>query len=202
MKQNAHQFFNSVFLAGQQAQQPLEYQPYFHIKGYLRQKYQQSGKTIPELAEALGYRKLEKFKRHLEAWLKVERPIPWKFLDAIGAGPDMLCKVRVLDFDSWEEAVKKVGVPLSFTARLMPAVYQSVPMPENLDETEAVSYVKEYSRLKNRQCLINFSGLRTTWIRPDGSVTHSYNCPAIDYKNRMVYFKLSSRQPGTTRLAG
>ena len=201
MEQSGQQFFNSVFLAGQRKDPPPDCQPYFHIRGYLRQKYQQSGKTIPELAEASGYRKLDKFKRHLDAWLKAQRPVPGKFLGAIGVDPEMLCKVQVLDFDSWEEAVKSVGVPHSFSARLMPAVWQSVPLPENLTEAQAVSYVKEYSRLRNRQCLINFAGLRVTWIDPDGSSCRHYSWPAIEYKNRMIYFTLSSRQPGTTRLA-
>lgn len=206
MEQNAQQFFASVFLAGQQAQQPQDYQPYFHIKGYLRQKCRQSGKTIPELAQACGYRKLDKFKRHLEAWLRVARPVPGKFLGAIGIEPKMLCKVQVLDFDSWEEAVKSVRVPQSFSARLMPAVWQSVSLPENLSETQAVDYVKEYARLRNRQCLINYAGLRATWIWPDGYHSHYYYWPNIEYRNRLVYFKLGAAQPdttqpGTTRLA-
>ncbi|MBI5805805.1 hypothetical protein HZA73_07145 [candidate division TA06 bacterium] len=201
MEQNSQQFFSSVFLAGQQPEPSQDYQPYFHIRGYLRQKYRQSGKTVPELAQACGYRKLEKFKRHMEAWLKATRPVPGKFLGAIGVEPEMLMKVQVLDFDSWEEAVKSVGAPLSFSARYMPAVWQSVPLPENLNEAQAVSYVKDFARLRNRQCLINYSGLRVTWIDPDGSSCRHYNWPAIEYKNRLVYFKLGSAQPGTTRLA-
>ena len=201
MEQNAQQFFSSVFLAGQKVEQPQDYQPYFHIRGYLCQKYRESGHTVPELAQACGYRKLEKFKRHLEAWLKAERPVPGKFLGAIGIEPEMLLKVQVLDFDQWEEAVKSVSVPQSFSARLMPAVWQSVPLPENLTEAQAVAYVKEFARLRNLQCLINYAGLRTAWIWPDGTVSRRFNWPSIEYKNRLVYFKLGTTQPGATRLA-
>ncbi len=199
MEQNAQQFFSSVFLAGQKVEQHHDYQPYFHIRGYLRHKYQQSGKTVSELAQACGYRKLEKFKRHLEAWLKAEKPVPGKFLGAIGVEPEMLCKVQVLDFDSWEEAVKSVRVPQCFSARLMPAVWQSVPLPENLTEAQTVTYVKDYALLRSHQCLINYSGLRVTWVWPDGTVSRRYSWPSIEYKNRLVYFKLGSAQPDTTQ---
>ena len=202
MEINSQQFFHSVFQAGQREDPPPGYQPYFHIRGYLRQKYRQSGLAVPELAEACGYKKMDKFKRHLEAWLKAERPVPGKFLGAIGIEPEMLCKVQVLDFDQWEEAVRIVTVPERFSVRLMPAVWQSVALPENLSEAQAISYVKEYSRLKNRQCRINYAGLRTVWIWSDGHLSNYYNWPNIEYRNRLVYFTTEATRPGTTRLAG
>lgn len=202
METNSRQFFNSVFLAGRKKDSPKDYQPYFHIRSYLRQKYRQSGLAAPELAEACGYKKMDKFKRHQEAWLKVERPVPEKFLEAVGIDPEMLAKVQGLDLDQWEEAVGKATVPESFSARLMPAVWQSVPLPENLSEAQAISYVKEYSRLINRQCRVNYAGLRTAWIWPDGHLSNYYNRPNIEYRNRLVYFTTEATRPGTTGLAG
>jgi len=196
---NSNDFFSSVFLTDSKLKPPMDYVTYGCLRGYLRQKLEGCGKTIPELAQACGY-KLEKFKRHLVLWLKAERPIPKSFLDAIGLEPEMVYKVLEIDLDLYEQAVKKVCLPSTFSAKLMPAIWQSVRLPEGMDEAEAERHVADFAKREKRECLINFEGLRETWIEPDGSIYRRFRRPSLEFKKRMLYFTLSSRQPGTSRL--
>ena len=199
MEQPAQMLMDQVFLTRQQEESPGEYQPYPHVRDYLRQQFEECGKTVPELARACGYRKLDKFRRRIGPWLQAKKPVPRAFLDAIGAYPETVCQKMLLDFEDFQAAAKIARLPKTFSVRTLAQGWEILVLPEGLSQTRAVSLVREHARFKNRQCLISLQGLREIWIDPDGTVYDCFLWPSLKFREGKLYFHQVSARAGLAK---
>jgi hypothetical protein len=159
-----------------------------HVKDYLLSQHQKSGKDIKDIAYASGYAKLEKFKKHLEEWQKLEKPIPRKYLQVINVDIDTLLSLLELDKLDYEAAIKIPRKASACTVRLIPGIYSTYSFGGMVSEEEAINLAKDYSKKIKCQCMINFPGLFLIVIYPDGKVSKSYYHPSIDITKEWVQF--------------
>jgi hypothetical protein len=135
-----------------------------------------------------GYRKLQKFQRHKAAWDRGQARIPLAYLEGIGVDLDLLRTAVELDQRALVAAVSVPLLPRYFTARLMAAVYQTTELPEGCTEEQAVEMVRRFAAKSGRECCIHFPGLKSVFIRPDGSVSTCLYKPELRIDNGKVSF--------------
>ena len=168
-----------------------------NIKAYLRQKL--SLKDPKLIMRPSGSGNICKFRKHTEEWLSFTRPIPEKFLETIGVDWKILEYVAELDRENFRRAINLPRYPRYVIVRLMPAIYQTKPLPAGIAETDAIELVKSWIKEKPFQCMINYPELLTISIDASGVRFISYE-PIITIKNHMVSFGITGRRIGTTRI--
>jgi len=113
-----------------------DYVRFYQTKVYL---YQKSGKLIyyknnlPEirkLAEKAGYKDLNSFLKHREEWHELKRKIPLSYLEALGVDLKVVQFTVELDVEEYEQAIQLPLYPRCGIARLIPAAYCSISLPE------------------------------------------------------------------------
>ena len=171
-----------------------------HIKNYLLLQHQNSGKDIKKIAAASGYANIDKFKKHLEEWQALKRPIPKKYLEAINADTETLLSLLELDKSDYEAALKIPRKASVCTVRLLPGVYSTYSFGGMVSEEEAISLAKDYAKKTNLQCTINFPGLFLIIIYPDGNVSKSYFDPHVHINKEWITFGLDGSSIGSMRI--
>lgn len=169
-------------------------------KEYLRQRLGTCATDDKYLAELTGYKDLDKFKRHQDAWHGLERPIPRKYLDAIGANLDILRSALERDQVNFELMDALPRTPAHYTVRLLAAVYQMRFFDDAIPEAEAIRRIKAYSAETGFRCCINYPQLLTIYIEPDGSVSKTYYRPAMKVTDNWVAFERDGSRVGTMRI--
>ena len=163
-----------------------DYERYSNTKAYLLQKsgsltfFKDQKSEIHELAEKSGYADFNKFTEHRREWHNINRRIPLGYLSAIGVDFEVLDFVVNVDYQEFRRALKVPRYPQYFTIRLMPSIYQSVEIPEEIPENKAIEALQKLAAEKDRLCFINYQELLSILIKPDGQVTRNYFVPAAE----------------------
>lgn len=163
-----------------------DYERYGKTKAYLMQKsgsltfFKDQKPEIHKLAEKSGYADFNKFTEHRREWHDIKRRIPLGYLSAIGVDLEVLDFVVDVDYREFRQALKVPRYPQYFTIRLMPTIYQSVEIPEEIPENKAIEALQKLAAEKNRLCFINYQDILSIQIKPDGQVSRNYFVPAAE----------------------
>jgi len=98
-----------------------------NVKKYLEGKLKDCGRSIKELTLASDYAQgsIDKFKRHCSEWHEIFRPIPRKYLDAIGGKIEDIEQMVELDLHNFQEACKVPRFVRRYTVRVFAGIYSS-----------------------------------------------------------------------------
>lgn len=136
-----------------------------------------------------------KFMIHRKQWHAFERKIPLKYLKAIKVKLDVLKYTVELDKQDYQEVLKLPLYPKYFIIKASP-FFLSRPFPPDITEEEAIEILKEYTQRKNRHCLINYPGIKTVGVRPDGTVYTNYYEPEIKINKEYLVPTVSGKNIG------
>lgn len=68
------------------------------------------------------------------------------------------------DLREYETFSARVAYPTRFGIRIVACVYTSRPLPEGINEAEAIEYIKDFVVAKKHNCWLSIEGMRTTLI--------------------------------------
>ena len=187
-----------------------QYERFFRTSAYIRSASQRRAPDSPfrkkekpafcALREHLGYRKPEKFRMHRRQWEWLERPVPRRFLELIGASEEKLMRHLAADRALFDELLQLPLYPRVGIVRLMPTVYIPYRFQEETPENEAVELLAAYAREYRRNCAITYPELKTITIFPDGAVGTRFYPPRITWSRSWIYHGESGRGFATTRV--
>ena len=173
------------------------YQAFAVTRAYLVEKSAPHAgrEATRRLGEALGYNTnkggfLEKFERHRNEYNTLLRPVPFAYLDAIGADRDEIEVCLEADLERYHEEVEKPRFPTSGAIRYMPTIYGSVRFPLGTTEAEAIRIIQDaqYERFMR---FIVYLGLLSIRI-PEGveaEPEYSWFPPQWTWKKRRLEVK-------------
>ena len=166
---------------------------------YLLERLNTSHKKEKDIASAIGYGDFEKFRRHQDAWHALERPIPRKYLAAIGADMEILSGALERDQVNFQLVEAIPRSPGAYTIRIAPSVYQIRFFEDSITEEEGLRRVKAVSAEMGLSCRISYYQIMTIDIEPDGSIKKRYYRPAMKVTNNWVAFDRDNSRVGTMR---
>ena len=173
-----------------------------HIRGYLRAKLSTYDKGLKELALASGYSKVDKFKVHCGEWNLLQRAIPLKYLDAIGAQVEEIEKLLTFDLDDFQEACNEPHLVSECIVRVFCAVYKTERFDSPMSEEEAIEYVQAYSIKNGFHCCIKIPELATISFHPVEGVHKIYYKPEFKKTKNALIFCGTGRLIGKTFVKG
>ncbi len=134
----------------------------------------------------------------LEELIALEREIPKSFLTIIDADIKRIQELVAEDLEEFKTALKKDDLKPRFaTERLMATVYRTLKLPPACkSEKDAVSYLLVYCRETRRRCSITYSGLKSIFIEPDGSVSTKLYPPLLEYSEYHIIPCVSGQMEG------
>jgi len=162
------------------------YEKFHYTKSYIKKKQEEYSESkakdwITELAEKLGYRKIQKFKKHMEEWNRMERKIPLKYLEIIGVEGKALDFTLELDWEEFEKAKKGPFIPKKAMLRLHPAFYGTMEFTKGTNLEEAIEELKIVCMEKKIRGFIDFFPIKTIGVRPEGSSYEVFNKPRVRF---------------------
>jgi len=161
-----------------------KYAKFFHTASYLTKKSDQfdsisSENDFQSLMDKCGYAKRQKFVMHRGEWNSLGRKIPKSYLDAIGVDIHTLSFTLELDREEFDKVLNTPFSPEYATIRILPGIYQSIPLPEGITEEEAIEVMQLYVKEKNLRCFINLPEIKSIRFEPDGHVSIYHFPPVI-----------------------
>jgi hypothetical protein len=172
------------------------------VKAYMLQKKMEFCRHHPisDLAELSGYADIEKFVKHEEQWLGLQRDIPRGYIDGIGINPDMLLSILNLDKDAFIDCKKMELFPAQYTVRVYAAVYSHKKFPRKMTEKQAVEYVAVQCIKNSVQSCINWPDLKTIWFQPTGKHHTTWYEPHIEFTKNWVKVQKDAKYVGTAHV--
>jgi transcriptional regulator with XRE-family HTH domain len=148
-----------------------------HLGDYFRERRQQRGLGLGQLARLLGYRNVSKGANKISRFEREGYATADLLPRLAGAlGIDLPTVEGLLERDGqerlreWEEWVSQ-PVPIQLVVRYMPAVYGRVTLPEGITTPEqAEAFAREYARQHRRQVCLAVSRRLSVWVGTDGRV--------------------------------
>ena len=162
-----------------------DYERFFHTKAYIKSK-SESVTDDRRLMRRSGYACLRKFRFHRKAWDNLERPVPRKYLEAIGVDIETLKFTVELDTEEYQKALQLPLSPEIAQLRVMPTLFNTFRLPDGVTEEEAVVLLKRLSRKTGKYGFINHEKIKTTFAQPDGFVFTKFYKPLLRVANDMV----------------
>ena len=176
-----------------------DYERFFHTKAYIKGK-SDSFTNEKELMRKCEYASLNKFRIHRKAWVNLERPIPIKYLRAIGVSLDTLRFTVELDGEEYEQALSLPFSPRKAVIRVMPTIFSTVELPEGVNEEDAIFVLKKMSRKIGKYCFINFDNVKTVFAEPDGFVFAKFYPPMVEIRKDLIIASHDGAAIGKVRL--
>jgi len=176
-----------------------DYERFYHVKCYLRSRSKKY-KTTRELMRASGYGNIDKFRRHREAFDNLQRRVPLAYLRAIGVDFEVIKWCLKLDYRDFKRACKIPLYPKYAIARALAAVYISIPIPDNTPEDEAIEIVRSFAMEKGMNCCINYPGLKTIFIKPQGTVHTLFYPPELRFTKHWLVVEDGGESIGTVKI--
>jgi transcriptional regulator with XRE-family HTH domain len=148
-----------------------------HLGGYFRERRQQRGLSLGQLARLLGYRTVSKGANRI-ARLEREGAVTEDLLLRLAGvlSIDLPTVEGLLERDrqdrlrAWEEWVSQ-PVPIRLIVRYAPAVYGSVALPEGVTTpVEAEAFACAHARQHGRRVSLAVSRRLSVWVGEDGRV--------------------------------
>jgi transcriptional regulator with XRE-family HTH domain len=144
---------------------------------YFREQRVQQGLTLGQLARMVGYQNLSKGANKIvrfEREGQVTEDLLAALADALHI--DLPTVEELIEQDhqerlrEWEAWVSQ-PVPMQLIARIIPAVYSAVPLPEEVTTPEqAEAFAIEYAKENKRQVCLVLSRRLSVWIDAEGKV--------------------------------
>lgn len=203
---------DSIFKVSPPANQVEDYRFGKHIMAYLDQKVEPWGKVgavlfkdqreaVKDRRKALmlasGYANPNKFKAHQIDWHELSRPVPKKYLDAIGIDRKTLELMVELDHEEFERALALPRYPKGITIRLMPAVYSYRELPPGTTEAEALEAMRKTVMSTGLRSCINYPELLTIYVEKEGNCVINRE-PKITETATMISFGRAGHRVGMT----
>ncbi len=171
-----------------------------HHRGYLRWCAKRCSLSLPELAAACGWRKVEKFRRRRRQWHEGRGPVPRCYLETLGVDIGVLETCVELDLKEFEEILREPRFPDFFVARIMPATYLRVPLPAGTAEEEAIEAMLDHSESTGRSLRLHYLGLLTIAVEPGGAILRQTYPPELRVDRRSVSFGVHGDDGGVMRI--
>ena len=145
---------------------PLErYSAFAVTRAYLAEKSAaHSGREATRrLGETLGYNPnkggfLDKFERHRNEFNTLARPVPYAYLDAIGADRSELQACLEADLEHYHDQREKPRFPTTAAIRYMPTVYATVRFPLGTTEEQALRILQDQEHARFMRFIV-YEGL-------------------------------------------
>jgi len=181
-----------------------------YTQDYINQKYHsyfdalltaaEKKAKLTELAILSGYAKIYKFETHQQEFITLKRPVPVKFMNALGIDNRILDFTVELDLEHYKAAFGYQYQVGYFITRYLAAVYSSRDFPEPVPEEEAIAIVKAFCMEKQLQCLINVLNLKSVFFFPNGDIKYKYFYPEYSKKGAFYTFTAGNKDYGTTKV--
>lgn len=179
-----------------------DYLRFFHTKAYLRQRSAAypGAASDPALMAATGYKKAAKFARHRAEWDALRRPIPLGYLEAIGAGLDVLSVAAEADLAEFEAALTLPIYPRWGIERIIPSIYMNFALPSGTTEAQAIEIILDRSRRTQHECCVHIVGLKTIYANPAGEVSTIFYEPTLHVQGSFLIPRSDGRGVGTCKI--
>lgn len=161
------------------------------VKAYIYECFLNTVKTssdIKKICEKSGYKKEDKFLKHLNRWINLEIDVPILFLNSIGAKTEVI--FEKLDSDKTEfEEYKNVPLFGAYgVIRIMAAIYNKINIPQNYLDMECVDYVA--GRLTHDfNYVIHFGAVKSIWIYSLSNEEITFYNPDLKLGNAALLIK-------------
>ncbi len=139
------------------------------VKAYISDCLQNSIKTpydVKRVCAMSGYKKQEKFLKHLNNWINLKTDIPIGFLRAIGAENEVIFEKLEADKKEFEKYKNASLTGAYGVVRIFAGIYQGVRIPENYSEEECINYVASKINNPIYRYVIHFKGVKSIWVEP------------------------------------
>ena len=163
-----------------------------NLAKYIKQERVKQGLNYAELSRLMGYKNINRGMRRtidLEREGNVHSEILRKIICALQLDEDIVNELILKDRETYKAEYERwlnEPVRMTYTIRVMPAVYLNYDLPSNTtNEEEAIEYVSFIAREKRKLCWLNLSRKIMVFINELGEVTGMYKRDASD--NIMPY---------------
>jgi len=128
-----------------------------YLGSYLKEKRLKQKLNTAQLAEKVGYKNIYKGIRRI---LDLEREgiappaLLKKVVDVLELDADYIDSLIRKDREAYEAEYERwlnEPIKMSYTIRVMPAIYLSYDLPSNITSEEAIAYISDVA--KNKKCL-------------------------------------------------
>ena len=158
-------------------------------KEYLSERLRTAMLDDRVLAERTGYADIDKFRRHQNAWHALERPIPRRYLAAIGAELEVLREALERDQVNFQLMDALPRTPDGYTIRFMPGMYRLRFFEGPVPEEEAIRRIRAFTMETGLRCFIKYPKFLMVYIEADGSVVKKYYRPSMKITDNWVAFE-------------
>jgi hypothetical protein len=157
-----------------------DYVPFRNVRIYIK-SCSEKFRNKHELLLKVGYSKksYSKFCNRESDWLSLRRNIPLKYLFAIGAELQQIEVEVDADRGEYLNVLKLSFYLKNAVVRVMAAVFFQYKFKPGTTESEAIEIMRAYSKEKHINVCINYPGVKSIWIQPDGASKISYYFPSI-----------------------
>jgi transcriptional regulator with XRE-family HTH domain len=144
---------------------------------YFRDQRIHQGLSLSDLAQMVGYKNLSKGSNKIVRFERegvITEELLARLADALRI--DLPTVENLIEQDrqerlrEWEEWVSQ-PVPMQLIAKIMPAVYSRVPLPDEITTPEqAEAFAVDYAKQNKRQVCLVVSRRLSVWIDAEGEV--------------------------------
>jgi hypothetical protein len=143
-----------------------DYVRFREVKAYLSECLSNTAKThndIKNICEKSGYKKQDKFIRHLHNWMNLKTDVPLDFLRAIGAANEVIFEKLEADKNEFEKYKNSSLHGAYGVIRFFSAMYNAIGIPKNYSEKECINYVAS-QLTRNFLFVIHFGEVKSIYV--------------------------------------
>lgn len=152
-----------------------------HLGDYLRSRREAAGLRIVDVARIAGLKDSPKMLRRLEGLERTgttSPEVPEAVMAVLDLDPSELEVTHQQDIAAYERWLDE-PIQMELTVRMMPAVYVTQKVPEDLDRPQAIAWALEHARQQPRfKSCLRLSRQERVWISEGGS---SYSVETIGH---------------------
>jgi hypothetical protein len=148
-----------------------------HLGDYFRDQREKLGLSLGQLGRQVGYRNVSKGANKLVRFERegiIQEQVLVRLAEVLGIESSRVQSLIEQDrqeyLHAWETWVNQ-PVPMKLIVKYMPAVYGTVPMPEEITTPEqAEAFACDYARERRRSVCLAVSRRLSVWIDKGGNV--------------------------------
>ncbi len=172
-----------------------DYIPYYHTRIYLRTKKKESGRSIPELMDAVNITNEERFQNQSLNWHDCRGRIPHSYLGAIGADLATLEFTVELDQELFDRALQLPVMVHSYVKGKMPGFYRQYEFPEPAEYENVIDFLLDKSIDDSAHYFIKVAGLKLVDIHRGEIVNETFFRPGLWNSRNWIVFKDQGHNP-------
>jgi hypothetical protein len=191
----ADRFFAQVFAPRADRENAPRYQPYARTKAVLRDLAARYPGGPAALVRAVGWHRTDP-SAWVERWVSLRGRVPAALLRVLDA-EDLVRRAVAEDVAAFDHAARDLPAVTSFVERVMPGVMRRRDLPRAMTPDEALRYVRNHATATRLACCIHF-GVRTAFVRDDGSAFYTEHRPAMRVNGPWITFADAGTALGRT----